>query len=293
MHDPYTYTIIRNFGNTSNLLTLVSMGRNFFTFSLCVFFCQLLKVDAAIKYLNITCVIDYGNFTEGSVYQENVNLLLPDLSSQASIKNFYNTSAGDVSNRVYGMYHCRGDMSSDICAECIKAAAQEIEQRCPLYMEAVIWYEECLLRYSNKSIFSVVAKFPSLSLWSLRNVSNFDQGLAPVLAKTMKTVINNAARTSSRGHFDTSQNNWTVFDNVYTLAQCTPDLDEFDCTNCLQAALSSMVNEYKGSTYVGIFYPSCQLRYDTNSRFYKEITLPAPAPSPPNARTPGEFLIDC
>lgn len=154
------------------------MGRNLITFIIFVFLCKLYRVYS-INYLNVSCVRDYGNYTEGSVYQQNLNLLLPNLSAQASTQNFYHSTAGEVSDRLYGLYICRGDVNSDICAECIQAATQAIVQGCPFFREAFVWYEECLLRYSNNSIISLTTTSLWLNVWNMRNVSNYDQLLAP------------------------------------------------------------------------------------------------------------------
>ncbi|KAL2931720.1 Cysteine-rich receptor-like protein kinase 25 [Bienertia sinuspersici] len=265
-----------------NLVTLAS------SLLICIF--HLYRVDAVFNYLNVTCLPEYGNYTEGSIYQQNLDSLLLNLSSHRSTRAYHNSTAGDVPNKVYGLYQCRGDVTQEVCSECIQDATQKIVQGCPLVAEAGAWYDECMLRYANHSIFSTFEKLPGGYTWSKRNVSDYHK-LAPVLASTLRSVINGAAPISSRGHFATKANNWTLFNYVYCLAQCTPDLTEFDCRDCLTRARSIMVNDFNTSIRVAIFYASCQLRYDTTRKFYREIIATPPAPSPSNTTVPGNDVL--
>lgn len=271
-----------------------SMGRNLQTFTwflICI--SQIYAVDATYEYINVSCVEENGNYTKGSAYQLNLNILLSDLSSQGSTRAFYNSTTGEVPNKIYGLYQCRGDVTQEVCAECIQDASQKIVLGCPLVAEAAVWYYECMLRYANHSIFSVSETYPGYATWYTRNVSNYEE-FAPILATTLESVINDAAKISSMGHFATKAVNLTLFEMIYCLAQCTPDLDGFDCKNCLTTSRSTMTNSYNASVGVAIFKASCQLRYSTLKQFYRDTSsnppLPSNAPSPSNTTVPGMSL---
>ncbi|KAL2931723.1 Cysteine-rich receptor-like protein kinase 25 [Bienertia sinuspersici] len=146
-----------------------------------------------------------------------------------------------------------------------------------------------MLRYANHSIFSVSETYPGFKTWNRVNVSNYNS-LGPVLLSTLNGVINDATRNSSRGHFATKSANWTSFDKVYCLAQCTPDLTEFDCTSCLTIARNIMIGSYSTSMDVGIFHASCQLRYDTTQQFYMDMHSQVPNPFGSNTTLPGRLF---
>ena len=258
-----------------------------------LFTCQLVRVNAAVNYASNGCVGDNGNYTQGSLYETNLNLLFTRLSSQASIVKFFNSTTGVVPNKVYGLFICREDLSQDVCTQCVADAAKRLVQNCPLFGEAIIWYDECMLRYANHSFFSLYEVLPSARLWSTTNVSNFVE-FAPVFAKIMNGVIRDAAFSTPSKHFATREANVTLYDTLYSLAQCTPDLDGQGCNICLKAALVVMNNCCKGRIRAVSFLPSCQLKYDMR-RFYNhtEIEELIPSPSQPNIQSihPGITCI--
>lgn len=163
---------------------------------------------------------------------------------------------------MFGIYQCREDLSLKICRECIQDATKKITQVCPFYGEGIVWYDECMLRYANRSIFSLRETTPTADAWYVDDVSNYDK-FAPVLEKTMNIIVGQAARATARGHFANKYANWTSKDRVYCFALCTPDIDEFDCMNCLTIALAEIYKFYNSSKGVTSFLPSCQLGYDT------------------------------
>ncbi|XP_071905797.1 cysteine-rich repeat secretory protein 1-like [Coffea arabica] len=68
---------------------------------------------------------------------------------------FYNFSTGDdASNKVYGVFLCRGDVNTDVCKECVADAHIRLLDECPNQTAAIVWYDECLLRFSDQTIFS-------------------------------------------------------------------------------------------------------------------------------------------
>ncbi|XWS15614.1 hypothetical protein CRYUN_Cryun34aG0016400 [Craigia yunnanensis] len=102
-------------------------------------------------------------FSRNGSYQANLNHLLSSLSSNATPGNrFYNATSGRNSDVVYGLFLCRGDVSNSSCQECISTATNDVTQRCPVKKIAAIWYDNCLVRYSNQSIFSISTVVPEI-----------------------------------------------------------------------------------------------------------------------------------
>ncbi|MCI38969.1 cysteine-rich receptor-like protein kinase, partial [Trifolium medium] len=59
---------------------------------------------------------------------------------------FLTITGFSTADAVGGLYLCRGDVTD----QCLTAAVKEIRIRCPNQTEALIWYDECFLRFTNK-----------------------------------------------------------------------------------------------------------------------------------------------
>ena len=89
-------------------------------------------------------------FMPNTAYQYNLNSLLSSLSSNAMTQSgFYNTSVGKrPGSSVYGLFLCpcmprlHGNRNQSDCRSVLLPHS-------PIEKEAVIWYDECMLRYSN------------------------------------------------------------------------------------------------------------------------------------------------
>ncbi|XP_042520779.1 cysteine-rich receptor-like protein kinase 10 [Macadamia integrifolia] len=229
-------------------------------------------------YLYDVCSSNTTLFASNSSYQSNLNILLSSLSSNATSNSnyaYHNATIGQSPNTVYGFYYCRGDVTHDVCRDCVKAAATDIVQRCPNRKFGYIWYEMCTLRYSNQSFFSTVAESPHIFMWNTQNISDptrFNQ----VLNKTMNDAATKAISNSER--FGTRETTFTLFQNLYCLAQCSPDLTKNDCDTCLVGAISYIPTCCSGKQGGRVLFPSCNIRFEVYP-FYT-ITASAPAPSP-------------
>ena len=231
-------------------------------------------------------------FSPSSIYQSNLKSLLTSLSSNATHNlEFYNTTSGqNTSDPVYSLFLCRGDVTPQVCRECVAAAVKEINNKCSREKVAVIWYDECLLRYSNKSFFSTVDEKPKFGLLNTQNVTDQDR-FNRVLAKTMNET---AAQVSNvpigAKKFGTKEVNLSAFQTLYNLVQCTNDLSGTGCSSCLQAAINLLPWCCSGKQGGRIVFPSCNIRYELYP-FYRMVTVtptPTPAlPSPPSGSVTG------
>ncbi|GAU14939.1 hypothetical protein TSUD_47330 [Trifolium subterraneum] len=98
-----------------------------------------------------------GDFPDGSDYGKNRNTGLKQIYSDTEIDyGFYNVSLGDKPNQVNAIGICRGDVEPENCRSCLQLSAAFMEDRCSLCYEAIVYYDLCTLRYSNKSIFGVM-----------------------------------------------------------------------------------------------------------------------------------------
>ncbi|CAK9169900.1 unnamed protein product [Ilex paraguariensis] len=235
-----------------------------------------------------------GNSTS-SMYEANKNTLLSSLLSNIDKHGFYNSSVGHGSDRVYAIVLCRGDVELDTCRSCISDAISMIEQHCPNFKGAVGWYAACMLRFSNQNIFSTLETRPTVSTWNFATVSDvvgFNRSLRTLVDSLRdKAASGGSPRKFAAGSISAS-NNVTI----YALLQCTPDLSQQQCINCLDLAAGNLPNCCAINIGGQILSPSCTLHYE-NYRFYSEIQTqytdktPASPPGKNNGATRTIIII--
>ncbi|TYH68526.1 hypothetical protein ES332_D06G265700v1 [Gossypium tomentosum] len=231
-------------------------------------------------------------FSPNSTYKTNLDRLLISLTSNATAGSFFhNTTTGKHnSDIVYGLFLCRGDVSTKGCQDCVSTATKDVIQRCPVEKTAVIWYDNCLIHYSNQSIFSTPAMVPKFYLINTANVSNqerFNQILATTMNDGAALALND---TLPLKKFATSEANVSRFQTLYSLLQCTPDLTTSDCNTCLRGAIADLPNCCDGKQGGRVLTPSCSIRYELYP-FYNQTAVSVSAPPPPltpPAITPGK-----
>ncbi|XP_027910052.1 cysteine-rich receptor-like protein kinase 10 isoform X2 [Vigna unguiculata] len=109
-----------------------------------------------------------------SVYQTNLEEMLRWASSDAATSKGYNYKSIGNNSPVYGLYDCRGDVVGYFCQFCVSTAAKEAPQRCPNRVSAMVWYDFCVLRYSNESFYGTVLTNPSWHALGEKNISNME-----------------------------------------------------------------------------------------------------------------------
>ncbi|XP_039169869.1 cysteine-rich receptor-like protein kinase 25 [Eucalyptus grandis] len=216
-------------------------------------------------------------FTPNSTYQSNLNTLLSSLSSAATNNSdgFANATAGkNLPDQAYGLFLCRSDVSTATCSDCVATGKRDIRQVCPDQRVSVIWYEKCMLRYSNKSIFSVMEVTPSftlLNLWNISERARFRQALG----RSIRDIAYRASGSASGKKFAEAEMKFTSSQTLYMMAQCTPDLMEWECNRCLLSAIDILEGKQGARTLT----PSCNVRYELYP-FYNVTAVRAPPPPP-------------
>ncbi|KAK8471858.1 hypothetical protein PHAVU_002G049500 [Phaseolus vulgaris] len=239
--------------------------------------CKAQELNSDPVYLYHNC--SGGNTTANSAYQLNLGTLLTSLSSNASTEFSNNTVGTSSSDRVYGLFMCRGDVPSTLCHQCVLNATRRLRSDCSLAKQAVIWYDECTVRYSNISFFSTVATRPRVGLLNTGNISN-PEAFMTLLFSTINTTADEAANFHMGvKKYATNQANFSGFQTLYCLAQCTPDLSPGDCRNCLSGVIGDLPWCCQGKQGGRVLYPSCNVRYELYP-FYRATATPSPSPSP-------------
>ncbi|XP_010267806.1 PREDICTED: putative receptor-like protein kinase At4g00960 isoform X2 [Nelumbo nucifera] len=256
---------------------------------------SLLYVSVGFSSATPTYVTEYcenttaNEFFPNSSYQLNLNLVLSSLTSNASARNgFSNATAGQSNNTVYGLFLCRGDVTHDVCRNCVETASLEIIRRCPNRKVAYIWYDECMLRYSNLFIFSTINEVPGFSFSNSPNISDPD-GFRELLIQVVNRLTNRVAFDPSVGKFTTGEYNFTSSQTLYSLAQCTPDLSANDCNRCLRGSIAQIPICCDGKQGAIILNPSCSLRYDMYPFF--RVTAVTEVPSTTTTTNTSTVLV--
>ncbi|KAI3863329.1 hypothetical protein MKX03_020144, partial [Papaver bracteatum] len=222
----------------------------------------------------------YGdNFTTGSTFEANLNRLFPSV-----IRNRYdNATVGLNPDIVYGSIQCRGDVTLDTCQSCLDFGTRDINDRCPNSKKAIIWFDTCMLRYSNEYYFNIVQVTPAVYIWKPNNISNPDQ-FNPIVRNLMNEL---EKQRSSSSNFASGDKNITNRTTVYGLVQCSPDIPSSDCSRCLVGAISELPNCCDGKQGGRVLRPSCNVRYE----LYPFLQLQyINVPSPPSVSLPAPLL---
>ncbi|KAI4323612.1 hypothetical protein L6164_023205 [Bauhinia variegata] len=222
-----------------------------------------------------------------STYQTNVNKILSWLTSSVGTSKGYNhTTIGTGTNdTVYGLFDCRGDVDISFCQFCISTAQREMLTRCPNRVSAVMWYDYCILRYSNQDFIGNVTLQPNWIYFGSKNISN------PTEFNTSENYIRSLIRIATKetnqlygmGDFYLSNG-----EKRYGMVQCSRDLSNEGCAQCLEAMLGKVPQCCVQKLGWEVVVPSCLVRYQ-DYIFYANNghTTPSPMPDSPTAKQGG------
>nr|GME17908.1 cysteine-rich receptor-like protein kinase 25 [Ipomoea batatas] len=225
-----------------------------------------------------------------TTYRANLNFLLSTLSSNGTRRNgFYNSTVGgrNASDAaVYGLFMCRGDVSGSVCRTCVGDATVAILQRCPNQMTATIWYDYCMLRYSDGPLYGRPDQ--SSDIFILRNghkdsqPERFMQSVGNTLDQVVTLVVNDESPDKK---FATQEANVTASESIYCLGQCRPDLSDLDCRTCLSIAIQGLKSCCYSELGARYLTPDCNIWYETYLFYSTANSAPPPQapirPPPP------------
>ena len=154
---------------------------------------------------------------------------------------------------------CRGDVSNTDCKDCITEASTEIRKLCPDNKAAIVWYDHCLLKYSNMNFFGQVDYQNRFYMWNLNNVSyptSFNQKTKELLSHLAQQAFVNQ-KMYAVGELELEESK-----KLYGLTQCTRDLSSSDCKKCLDDAISELPSCCDGKEGGRVVGGSCNIRYE-------------------------------
>uniref|UniRef100_A0A453A166 Protein kinase domain-containing protein n=1 Tax=Aegilops tauschii subsp. strangulata TaxID=200361 RepID=A0A453A166_AEGTS len=196
------------------------------------------------------------------------------------------------------------------CSSCLANAFANLPNVCPGFKEAVIYYDACMLRYSDVQFLSADDSGPlGVELtYTVRNDANatsepgrYQRAVATLMNATADYAAYNSTRRYATGQADLDRE----FPKVYSWAQCTPDLTPGRCRDCLAQLIAQLPVQFTDSIGGRLLGPRCSFEYETKPFINGPVIVqlpatsassgaPAPAvvPTPPaSATAEGELLI--
>ncbi|GMJ14617.1 cysteine-rich RLK (RECEPTOR-like protein kinase) 14 [Hibiscus trionum] len=226
---------------------------------------------------------DNGNFTTNSTYAKNRDLILASLPPNASANGgFFTASIGRNSDRVYALAMCRGDRTPEACYSLVNSSIYELMANCPNQKEASAWTGDyCVVHYADHSFFGTLELDPTVELYNTGNITSNLTQFDTVWESLMDSVVRKASNGSSSLKYATGEADFVVFQKIYSLMQCTPDLSQQDCDYCLRRSASDYVNCCHGKQGGVVQKPNCLLRWDLYPFYVSNASTTAPSLSPP------------
>ncbi|KAL8511152.1 hypothetical protein ACS0TY_017831 [Phlomoides rotata] len=200
-------------------------------------------------------------FITNSPYQKNLHIILGDLYFKTPPKGFGLSSLGQYQDQAYGLSLCRGDVSTKDCTTCLVEASSTITKSCPTNKEAIIWYDDCYLKYSDKDFFGKIDNQNKFYMWNTRNVSHNVDEFNEKTKELLKYLGGYAYETSkmyAKGEVGINEGD----EKIYGMVQCSRDVSRNDCRKCVHDAVSELplcCEGKKGGRVVG---GSCNIRYE-------------------------------
>ncbi|KAK8592295.1 hypothetical protein V6N13_062881 [Hibiscus sabdariffa] len=108
----------------------------------------------------------------------------------------------------------------------------------------------------------------------------------------MDRVVRKASNGTSSLKYATGEADFTVFQNIYALMQCTPDLSNKDCDSCLRASVSYYESCCHGKQGGYVHKPNCWFRWDLYPFYVSNAStnVPSLSPPPPPASPPPQSV---
>lgn len=206
-------------------------------------FALLLHIVIAVDPLYHFCSNSDQNFTTNSPYQKNRDKVLGDLYFKTPPTGFGLSSRGQYDqDRAFGLSLCRGDVSAQDCKACVVDASSEIHKRCPYNKGAAIYYDNCLLKYSNIDFYGKIDNQNTFYMLNVKSVNDSESSFNKKTRALLRHLSEEAFTAPKMYATGESELELELegAQKLYGLVQCTRDLSGVDCKKCLDDAVSQL-----------------------------------------------------
>ncbi|XP_076917508.1 cysteine-rich repeat secretory protein 55-like [Bidens hawaiensis] len=221
-------------------------------FSLCILYVESADPSAQLCNQN-------SNTTNPEI-TKNIDSILTTLVQATSKSGYIITSSGSGKSQVFGLAQCRQDVPNEECSTCVQTAAKEIKTICPDRVDARIWYEYCWIRYNTENFLGQVDTGYGTFYYNVENVTDpktFNNALGTLMSRINKL----ASAPGNKGNAK-DQTKLSDFVTLYALSQCTQDLSQLSCQQCLAIAVGNFPTYCDRKKGCRIIYSSCYVRYE-------------------------------
>ncbi|KAH7840077.1 hypothetical protein Vadar_012347 [Vaccinium darrowii] len=199
----------------------------------------------------------YGGCTQpkyspGTPYESNVNSILTSLVNSASFANFNNfkisVPGSTASDIVYGLFQCRGDVSSSDCRDCVSHAVSQLGVLCVNSAGGALQLDGCFVKYENTSFLGVEDK--TVVMKKCGPSIGFDSD-----ALTRRDAVMGYLAAGGQ-YFRVGSSG-----NVQGVAQCVQDLSLSECQDCVNEAIGRLKSDCGSAAWGDMFLGKCYARY--------------------------------
>ncbi|KAI3498883.1 hypothetical protein L1887_34669 [Cichorium endivia] len=224
-----------------------------------------------------------------SSYEKSVNDVLYSITKTNNGYGFFNQSVGEGVDQVNAVALCRADIHQSECERCVDDASRSLQEGCRYQKEAMGSSDYCQLVYSNVSLLhsTFLDKDNERCFNSSGRASNwtrFNQSMVNLFDQLRAEASKGGAlRKYASGSISVPDSR-----TISGLVQCTPDLSELQCNQCLVDAINFLQICSSGRVGGRVYKRGCNVRYELY-RFFNETWFPTPPPSlqSPQSETMG------
>ncbi|XP_010529588.1 PREDICTED: cysteine-rich receptor-like protein kinase 11 isoform X1 [Tarenaya hassleriana] len=221
-------------------------------------------ISSGVVSAQLTCHNDARTFGQNGAYDVNRRLVLSYLPSNVTAqRRFYYASVGQEPDRVHALGMCIPDAKAEDCSKCIQTESDKIIGSCPNQTEAYSWSGEptlCVVQYSNRSFLGSLDLEPSIRLYNTGDIRLNLTVFVETWERTMRRMID--AAVSTPDYYAASAEPLAVFQTLYALMKCIPNLSSWDCNACLQMSVGNYQSCCQGKQGGVVARPSCFFRWD-------------------------------
>lgn len=204
--------------------------------------------NSAESFIYVGCT--QQKYNPGTPYESDVNSVLASLVNSASISNFNHFKISlTQSDAVYGLFQCRGDLSSSDCHACVANAVSRLGSYCVGTSGGALQLDGCFVKYDNTSFVGAPDKTVVSSKCGAPigyEASDFGTRRDAVLAYLAGG--GQYFRVGGSG-------------KVQGMVQCVQDLSVEQCQDCLSEATQRLRTECATSPWGDMFLGKCYARY--------------------------------
>ncbi|GLT83179.1 hypothetical protein SLE2022_014840 [Rubroshorea leprosula] len=186
---------------------------------------------------------------------------------------------GRSPNQVNAVGLCLADLKQGACVSCPNNTIFQLQENCNNNTEAVGWSNLCTAHYSSRDIFGAEEALPDYFIPSYQFVSNNVNQLNVTLNSLREDLTNRAA---SGGRYAATDP--TDLINIDASVQCSLDLSQQECRNCLETARGKIQQYCYVRIGCRILQPSCILKYEAEDDLSRPSRLPSSPPRPTQGR---------